>query len=75
MKKQQVKKKNLLMSNLKKLNNMKKFSLILGLILLVGCKSSKQSCDAYSYEIKVEHCHIDEESYCYYTVDTIRLTK
>jgi hypothetical protein len=75
MKKQQVKKKNLLMSNLKKLNNMKKFSLILGLILLTGCKSSKQSCDAYSYEIKVEHCHIDEESYCYYTVDTIRLTK
>jgi hypothetical protein len=74
MKKQQVKKKNLLMSNLKKLNNMKKFSLILGLILLTGCKSSKQSCDAYSYEIKVEHCHIDEESYCYYTVDTIRLT-
>ena len=75
MKKQQVKKKNLLMSNLKKLNNMKKFSLILGLILLTGCKSSKQSCDAYSYEIKVEHCHIDEESYCYYAVDTIRLTK
>ena len=54
---------------------MKKFSLIIGLILLTGCKSSKQSCDAYSYEIKVEHCHIDEESYCYYTVDTIRLTK
>ncbi len=75
MSKQQVMKKNLLMSNLKKLNNMKKFSLILGLILLTGCKSSKQSCDAYSYEIKVEHCHIDEESYCYYTVDTIRLTK
>jgi hypothetical protein len=75
MNKQQVMKKNLLMSNLKKLNNMKKFSLILGLILLTGCKSSKQSCDAYSYEIKVEHCHIDEESYCYYTVDTIRLTK
>ena len=75
MSKQQVMKKNLLMSNLKKLNNMKKFSLILGLILLTGCKSSKQSCDAYSYEIKVEHCHIEEESYCYYTVDTIRLTK
>ncbi len=75
MSKQQVMKKNLLMSNLKKLNNMKKFSLILGLILLTGCKSSKQSCDAYSYEIKVEHCHIDEENYCYYTVDTIRLTK
>jgi hypothetical protein len=54
---------------------MKKFSLILGLILLTGCKSSKQSCDAYSYEIKVEHYHIDEESYCYYAVDTIRLTK
>ena len=54
---------------------MKKFSLIVGLILLTGCKTSKTSCDAYSYEIKVEHCHIDEESYCYYSVDTIFLKK
>jgi len=54
---------------------MKKFGLIVGLILLAGCKTSKTNCDAYSYEIKVEHCHIDEESYCYYSIDTIRLTK
>ena len=55
---------------------MKKFSLIIGLVLLSSCKTSKTNCDAYSsYEIKVEHCHIEEESYCYYTVDTIRLTK
>jgi hypothetical protein len=39
--------------------------------LLSGCKTSKTSCDAYSYEIKVEHCHIDEEQYCFYSVDTI----
>ncbi len=55
---------------------MKKFSLIIGLVLLSSCKTSKTNCDAYSsYEIKVEHCHIEEESYCYYTVDTIHLTK
>jgi hypothetical protein len=54
---------------------MKKFIIILGLVLLSSCKTSKTSCDAYSYEIKVEHCHIDEESYCYYSIDTIRLTK
>ena len=62
------------MLNLKKLNNMKKFLLLLPFFLL-SCKTSKTNCDAYSYEIKVEHCHIDEESYCYYSVDTIRLTK
>ena len=39
---------------------MKKFSLIIGLILLSSCKTSKTNCDAYSsYEIKVEHCHIE----------------
>ena len=54
---------------------MKKFSLILLLIVTSSCKTSKPSCDAYSYEIKIEHCHIDEEQYCYYSVDTIRLTK
>jgi hypothetical protein len=54
---------------------MKKFIIILGLVLLSSCKTSKTSCDAYSYEIKVEHCHIEEESYCYYSVDTIHLTK
>ena len=56
---------------------MKKFSLIIGLVILVSCKSTKHTdCDAYGYNtIKVEHCHIEEESYCYYTVDTIRLTK
>jgi hypothetical protein len=54
---------------------MKKFGLIVGFILLTGCKTSKTNCDAYSYEIKVDHCHIEEESYCYYSVDTIHLTK
>jgi hypothetical protein len=54
---------------------MKKLILIVGIILLTSCKTSKTSCDAYSYEIKVEHCHIEEESYCYYSVDTINLTK
>ena len=54
---------------------MKKFGLIVGLILLAGCKTSKTNCDAYSYENKVEHCHIDEESYCFYSVDTIFLKK
>jgi hypothetical protein len=63
---------------------MKKFSLILGLVLLTGCRTSKTNCDAYgnayfirtdSMIVVVDHCHIDEESYCYYTVDTIRLTK
>jgi hypothetical protein len=54
---------------------MKKISLIIGVILLASCKTSKSNCDAYSYEIKVEHCHIDEELYCFYSVDTIRLTK
>ena len=67
----------------KKMSNLKKSLLMLFFWLLVyllmtmlsGCKTSKTSCDAYSYEIKVEHCHIDEENYCYYSVDTIRLTK
>jgi hypothetical protein len=54
---------------------MKKLILIVGIIILTSCKTSKVDCDAYSYEIKVEHCHIDEESYCYYNIDTIRLTK
>jgi hypothetical protein len=63
---------------------MKKFSFIIGLLTLVSCKSTKHTdCDAYGYNtikenttlVKVEHCHIEEESYCYYTVDTIRLTK
>ena len=54
---------------------MKKFSLIIGLIILTSCKTTKTSCDAYSYEIKVEHCHIDEENYCFYSVDTVRITK
>jgi hypothetical protein len=58
-----------------KIYKMNKFSLIIGLIVLTGCKTSKIDCDAYSYEIKVEHCHIEEENYCYYTIDTIRLTK
>jgi hypothetical protein len=48
---------------------------IVGVIILTSCKTSKVDCDAYSYEIKVEHCHIDEESYCYYSVDTIFLKK
>jgi hypothetical protein len=60
---------------------MKKFSLIVGLLLLTSCKSSKSGCDAYgnnimksdSINVKVEHCHIEEENYCYYSIDTIYL--
>ena len=50
--------------------------LVISVTTLIGCKSTKNTdCDAYgSYRIKVEHCHIDEEQYCYYSVDTIRLT-
>lgn len=45
-------------------------------MVLFGCKTSKEGCNAYSsYDIKVEHCHIDEENYCFYSIDTIRLTK
>ena len=56
--------------------NNRVYGLIIGLILLSSCKTPKTNCDAYSsYEIKVEHCHIDEENYCYYTVDTIHLTR
>ena len=59
---------------------MKKFSFIVGLFILVSCKSSKSGCDAYgnntmkgdSIKIKIEHCHIEEENYCYYSIDTIR---
>ena len=63
---------------------MKKFSLILGLILLTGCKTSKTNCDAYGNEnfirtdsmiVVVDHCHDDKNHYCYYNLDTIRLTK
>jgi hypothetical protein len=62
---------------------MKKFSLIVGLLLLTSCKSSKSGCDAYgsntmksdSIKIKVEHCHIEEENYCYYSIDTIKFVK
>ena len=51
-------------------------SLIALATFLSGCKSSKHAgCDAYSYEIKVEHCHIDEKQYCFYSVDTIRVMK
>ena len=64
---------------------MKKFSFIVGLLLLTGCKTSKHAdCDAYSDTylirkdsmiVKVEHCHIEEEHYCHYNIDTILLTK
>jgi hypothetical protein len=62
---------------------MRKFSLIVGLLLLISCKSSKSGCDAYgsnimksdSIKIKVEHCHIEEENYCYYSIDTIKFVK
>jgi hypothetical protein len=63
---------------------MKKFSLILGLILLTGCKTSKTNCDAYgnayfirtdSMIVVVDHCHDEKNNYCYYNLDTIRLTK
>ncbi len=64
---------------------MKKISLIIGLILLTSCKTSKHTdCDAYSDTyliredsmiVKVYHCHIEEENYCQYSVDTMLLTK
>ena len=62
---------------------MKKISLIIGLIVLTSCKTSKTNCDAYgSYEIqngptiiKADHCHIESEQYCFYSIDTIHLTK
>ena len=64
---------------------MKKFSLIIGLVLLVSRKSTKNTnCDAYgdayfirtdSMIVVVDHCHNDKEHYCYYSIDTVRLTK
>ena len=48
--------------------------------ILSSCKSSKSGCDAYgdsrvidndSMIVKVEHCHIEKENYCFYSVDTI----
>jgi hypothetical protein len=63
---------------------MKKFSLILGLVLLTGCKTSKTNCDAYgnayfirtdSMIVVVDHYHDEKNHFCYYNLDTIRLTK
>lgn len=63
---------------------MKKFSLILGLVLFVSCKSTKPGCDSYgetrsiktdSMIVNIEHYHLDEENYCFYKIDTIHLTK
>jgi len=63
---------------------MKKFSLILGLVFLTSCKTSKTNCDAYgnayfirtdSMIVVVDHCHDEKNHYCYYNLDTIRLTK
>ena len=49
---------------------------------LTSCKSSKHvDCDAYgdikilntdSTLVKIEHCHIDKEHYCYYSIDTLK---
>lgn len=51
---------------------------ILMFFSISSCKSTKSGCDAYgntneikSYTIKIEHCHIEKEKYCYYTLDTI----
>lgn len=61
-----------------------KLILIMVYVTLSSCKSSKSGCDAYgsNYElktdstiVKVQHCHIPKESYCYYTTDTIYLKK
>jgi len=63
---------------------MLKISILITYVLLTGCKTSKDNCDAYgkidqvskdSITIQVEHCHIEEENYCFYSIDTIRLTK
>lgn len=57
-----------------------KLALMLLYILLTSCKSSKFGCDAYgsnfeiqedSIIVKVNHCHIEKENYCFYSVDTI----
>ena len=61
-----------------------KLTLMLTYLLLTSCKSTKSGCDAYgsnyenqkdSFIVKVDHCHIDSENYCYYSVDTIFLKK
>ena len=61
-----------------------KLALMLTYLLLTSCKSTKTGCDAYgsnyniqkdSLVLKVNHCHIDSENYCYYSVDTFFLKK
>ena len=61
-----------------------KLALMITYLSLSSCKSTKSSCDAYgsNYEnrkdsviVKVDHCHIDSENYCYYSVDTFFLKK
>ena len=63
---------------------MVKLLIIMTYVLLSGCKTSETNCDAYghlgqverdSIMIQVEHCHIEEENYCFYSIDTIRLNK
>jgi hypothetical protein len=68
---------------MKKLNKIYLMVLLATIIistLLSSCKSSKSGCDAYgnsrvidndSMIVKVEHCHIEKENYCFYSVDTI----
>lgn len=60
---------------------MKNILLLIFIVFMAqSCKTTKSGCDAYGSNneikndttiVKVEHCHIEEESYCYYSVDTI----
>lgn len=61
-----------------------KITVFMVYLLLSSCKSTKSTCDAYgsNHKIKqdsiilnVEHCHIEDEKYCFYNIDTIHLTK
>jgi len=63
------------------MNTYLKLIVMLIYFLLTSCKSTKSGCDAYGYNttkknsIKIEHCHIEEEKYCYYSIDTIKFVK
>ena len=63
---------------------MKKLIYLFGIVvILMSCKTSKAGCDAYSsYDtqkdstiVKANHRHIEQEKYCFYSIETIQLTK
>lgn len=68
-----ITKKTIIMASVKLL-------LLLTYALLTSCKSTKSGCDAYGStqnvkdnftRVKIEHCHINEDNYCFYSIDTI----